>query len=118
MGFKDVRDKVATALKAGNYGIEPRRTTTADGGNANLLQNGEITAEEVVELLYKYCSGTQYETSRHHQLSCDVHIFKPVRRGQRWYIKTYFLSEITTLQDEQADVIIISVHPSATQSDG
>jgi hypothetical protein len=63
----------------------------------NLLRDNQITPEEVVELLVKYCSGGQHNTARHHQLSCDVHIFKPMRSGERWYIKTYFLSELRAL---------------------
>jgi hypothetical protein len=53
-----------------------------------------------------------YEADRHDQLRCDVHIFKPERQGERWYIKTYFLSDLGPLEDGDVDVMFISVHPS------
>lgn len=99
MGFKDVREMVIHALKSGSFAQEPR----PDIGNKNLLHAKEVTVEYVIGLLRR-CSGDDYESSRHHSdPSLICHIFTPERRGERWYVKVYFLGSIA---------VFISVHPS------
>jgi hypothetical protein len=63
----------------------------------------------VAELL-DCCRRDQYETSPHHQDGrVTVHVFRPTRDGDSWYIKLYFI------EDEDGDdltTMFISVHPS------
>ncbi|MBW3573084.1 MAG: hypothetical protein KY467_18465 [Gemmatimonadetes bacterium] len=93
MGFKDVRARVIDALESGRVQHERR----------NLLYTNEVTRAFVVRLLRR-CSGDQYEASKHYdnpQLVC--HVFTPEVRGERWYVKVYFLVN---------DAVFISVHRS------
>ncbi|HEX5869407.1 MAG TPA: hypothetical protein VFY65_03265 [Longimicrobium sp.] len=97
MGFKDVRARVIQALQSGQYGHENRENQR----KRNLLYAHDVTPEFVVDLLLR-CSGDQYESSRHHlhpALTC--HVFTPERRGERWYVKVYFLLD---------EAVFISVH--------
>ena len=76
----------------------------------DLLDAGEITAEEVVALL-RCCRGShdQYRETPHHRLrGVPVHVFKPVHYGIRWYVKVYFIDGTRELEP----AIFISVHVS------
>lgn len=108
LGFKVARSKTIAALRAGSEYVEYERRAVRE--SKNLLDRGEVSPEEVVELLHR-CRGSpdEYsETGHHREPSIPVHIFKPVVGGTRWYIKVYFLDG--TLELETA--IFISVHKS------
>ena len=102
MGFKNARERTIRALESGDFQFEERAVVEGK----NLLDTGDITDEQLVQLL-KRCRGTQYEERPHlwdHDTMC--HVFFPEDRNQkRWYIKVYFLS------DSGSEVaVFISVH--------
>src|SRR5262249_38588133 len=85
MGFRDARQRVIRSLLAGNWQIEIRDVVEGK----NLLERGEVTPAEVVELLQR-CRGNQYQCTPHHaDASVPVHVFLPVLRSEQWYIKAY-----------------------------
>lgn len=93
MGFKFVKSKVIQALSDGTYEHEVR----VDIDEKNKLQNGEVTAEFVMDLIRK-STGNDHSSSPHHQDSkVEVHIIEK----NRWYIKFYFIDPAT---------VFISVH--------
>lgn len=80
----------------------------------NLLATGAVSVEEVVDLLGR-CRGNQYESSPHHDdLETMVHIFKPVKQKQAWYVKLYFVET----DEESGLVMFVSVHRSAHSRGG
>lgn len=92
-GFKQVKRAVIEALKDGRYQHEARN----DINVKNLLATGEVTANEVIDLLRR-SNGMQYEVSPHHSSSAfNVHIITV----STWYVKFYFLDP---------DTWFISVH--------
>lgn len=95
MGLNNIRAEVVRRLKEGFIQHDTDRSGEIDV--KNLLLTGEISVEEVIELIQN-TKGTQYQSSPHHYVpSVDVHIFRP----KEWYIKFYFIDP---------DVIFISVH--------
>lgn len=97
MGFKEARRRLIEALQSGNIDFEKR----PDFREKNLLFTGEVDAAFVIRLLRR-CAGWEYSTSKHHFLKDTwCHIFTPQLRGQRWYVKAYFLT---------ATAVFISVH--------
>jgi hypothetical protein len=85
MGLNDVREKAIQCLKDGKAQHDNR------SGDKNLLKTDAVTSEEVITMLRR-TSGRQYEVSQHHFIeSVEVHIFKPIVRGVKWYIKLYFI---------------------------
>src|SRR4051794_21015352 len=97
MGFNAARSLLIDALGAGRFQHEARR----DLESKNLLAVGDVSAEFVIDLL-RACRGNQYlATPYHFDASIVCHQFKPVVRGQGWYVKAYFLS---------SDAVFISVH--------
>lgn len=99
MGFKDIKRKVIKCIQEGEYEHEARNNIDVK----NIFQIGQISEEEVIEVI-KCCSGHQYEESQHHlDKSITVHILKPVQQEKYWYIKFYFL---------EPNVMFISVHES------
>jgi hypothetical protein len=106
-GFKEARGKVIVALRNNNYAHEEERLH-----EKNYLLNGHIDVTSLIALLIS-CNGTQYTASPHHQVDgLTVHIFKPIQFNTRWYIKTYFLSDLGPLAEGDPDTMFISVHPS------
>jgi hypothetical protein len=100
MGFKDIKNQVIKCIKDGAYEHEPRKY---DINVKNLYDIGQISDQEVIDLI-QCCKGNQYETRLHHaDISIEVHILKPVKEGNVWYIKFYFL---------EPNVVFISVHES------
>ncbi len=93
IGFSEAKRRLITALQQGSF-----RHAARDGVETkNLLQMGQITSEELSEIV-KRCSGQHHQSSPHHQAEeVDVHVLK--RDG--WYVKFYFLD---------LDTIFISVH--------
>jgi hypothetical protein len=105
MGFRRVREEVVRAVAEGRIQHEARDEVN----EKNLLLTGEVSPDQVVQLL-RACRGTDYTCTPHHwDSSVDVHVFKPRVRLElegdmkRWYIKLYFL---------EPDVCFISVHES------
>lgn len=83
------------ALQNGDYQHEIRD----DCIEKNLLQTGQISANDVMNIILKSC-GTDHESSPHYQISTiDVNIIKK----DGWYIKFYFI-------DDGEDAWFISVH--------
>ncbi|MCC6650087.1 MAG: hypothetical protein IT348_02940 [Candidatus Eisenbacteria bacterium] len=96
-GFREARARLIRALETGRFNFEGDEVREGK----NLLQSGEVSIEFVIALLSS-CRGTEHTTSPHHFVpSSSCHIFKPVTKRVRWYIKCYFLD---------ADTILISVH--------
>lgn len=107
MGFREIRQRVIRSLRLGSYQIEFREV--AEG--KNLLDTGEVTPEDVIDLLAR-CRGDQHRISVHHvDPTLAVHIFLPDRSGERWYIKVFFASD-EPRPDEEDAAIFISVHKS------
>jgi hypothetical protein len=106
-GFREARSTVINALRRGSFRHELRSL------EKNILRAGDISPIDVVDLLL-LCRGDQYRATPHHQLPCDVSIFKPTHRGVLWYIKVYFLSDLIPLAEGEPDTMFISVHPSET----
>ncbi|EKB1982651.1 hypothetical protein ACU440_004504 [Vibrio alginolyticus] len=97
MSFKQNKIRVIQSLESGFFSHEERDNID----EKNKLAVGDITKEEVVEILKK-SRGNEYESSPHHHVkSIDVHIVVTKYKGQEWYIKWYFL---------EPDTIFISVH--------
>jgi len=95
LGLKDVRKKAIDCLKGGRVQHDTDRSGNID--EKNLLVTGQITVDEVIELI-NATKGTQFETSNHHSIiGLEVHVFSP----KGWYIKCYFI---------EPDVFFISVH--------
>lgn len=92
MGFKEVKAKAIADLLSGDYAHEGR----GDIDEKNLLQSGQIGAEDVVALL-KMSRGGDHSSSPHHQdANLEVHVIK----CRDWYVKFYF----------DPDTMFISVH--------
>lgn len=101
VGFREARDRLIEALRKGRYEHEARQART----EKNLFAVGDVSADEVVTLLYR-CRGDQHEDSPHHwDRATTVHEFKPVVKGHQWYIKAYFDPD-----DRSEGVVFISVH--------
>ena len=102
MTFKTARSALIEALREGCFQHEAREAQE----EKNLLAVGDLTAEEVIEIL-KACAGRHYRKEPHHILSSvEVHVFKGkkgIRAWKQWFIRAYFLEE---------DAWFISVHPA------
>ena len=93
MGFKDAKAKILSALANGTYQHEARGNID----EKNKLAVGEVTADEVREIIKK-CRGGDHTHSPHHMdSSLTVHVL----RKSGWYIKFYFIDP---------DALFISVH--------
>ena len=94
MGFKAIKLKVLVALQTGNYQHQARSGAIDE---KNLLQSGDVTAQEVIGFLGN-CASHHHRSSPHHQIpGIEVHII----RKDAWYVKFYFLDP---------DTFFISVH--------
>lgn len=97
LGFREAKRHAIVGLK-GDIRHEPRDAQA----QKNLLAVGEVSPEEVSQLIAT-CVGTQYGSSPHYvDPSVEVHEFFPGRGrpGARWYIKLYF----------RQNIVFISVH--------
>jgi len=100
MGFADAKRLLLSALEAGNYEHEARDVLA----EKNRLAVGEVTEDELIAVL-KRATGRDYTTSRHHwDPYVEVHTFRPIKEGVRWYIKAY------ELEAGGGRVVFISVH--------
>ena len=99
MGLTEARRRAIACIKAGSVQAENR----SDLKEKNLLKTGVVSAVDVIALL-KLARGSQYESFPHKDDSAVmVHLFRPQRRGEQWYIKLYFL---------ESNCCFISVHKS------
>jgi len=74
----------------------------SDMATKNLLAIGEVSPEQVVEML-ESCKETQYSFYPHlDDPTVTVHDFRPKWEGKRWMVKCYLLS---------SSAWFISVHP-------
>jgi hypothetical protein len=97
VGFKEARATFIEALREGRVESEPREAQS----EKNLLAIGEVSLDEVAHLIAQ-CRGHEYSTSPHHlDREITVHVFKPRRGDERWYIKGYIL---------EPNAVFISVH--------
>lgn len=88
MGFNAIKSKVIVALKTGNYQHQARSGTIDE---KNLLQSGEVTAQEVIGFLSN-CTSHHYRSSPHHRIpEIEVHVI----RKDAWYVKFYFIDPNT-----------------------
>jgi hypothetical protein len=112
MTFREARRRITEALQAGNFQHEYREVVEGK----NLLDTGEVTPAEVVDLLRR-CRGDQHERRSHHfDESILVHIFQPIRGDERWYIKVYI---IEGTEEAEADAaVFVSVHKSQIKGRG
>lgn len=99
MGFREVKRQAIDCLKNGYVQHE---TTRAKIDVKNLLAMGEISVAEVTELI-RQTKGFQYESGGavHGHRELEMHIMKPVKGGQCWYLKFYFI---------EPNIIFMSVH--------
>jgi hypothetical protein len=95
MEFKQVKACLVQAIKSGNWEAEGRAE-----GSKNLLK--DIGAELACSIV-NATRGTQAESSSHHFLAVTVWIFKPIYKGEKWYVKFYFAK----------GTFVVSFHPSA-----
>ena len=103
MGFTDARRKAIDSLRSGLFRCEDDQV--ADG--RNLLGALVVTPEEVVELL-QCCRGGQHQCAPHHwDRDTLVHVFKPIKDEEQWYIKVYFLTD-----EAGTETVFMSVHKS------
>ena len=92
-GFKEAKKKVIESLEQSSFQHETRK----DVNTKNLLATGDVTPNEVINIIKK-CSGNNHSILVHHQLNnVIVHLIK--KNG--WYIKFYFIDP---------DTVFISVH--------
>ena len=95
--YTDIKKQVIQCLLEGYVVHEARN----DIDIKNLLEVGDVSIEEVVQVL-KGSRGNEYESSPHHMdQSIDVHVIKTSYQSMRWYIKWYFV---------EPDAVFISVH--------
>lgn len=93
IGFTEAKRRLIKTLREGPFLHEARNQVATK----NLLQMGQITPDDLTEIV-KRCSGQHHERSPHHSVtSIDVHIL----RRDDWYVKFYFVDP---------DTIFISVH--------
>ena len=102
MGFSAAKAAVVAALHEGNFEHEAREALA----ERNLLAVGDVDASEVAELVLKTRSEDYRESPHHWDQAVLVHTFRPTVRGERWYIKVYFLE--ADRDDRKA--VFISVH--------
>ena len=102
MTFKEARARLIDALKEGRYQHEARDAQD----EKNLLAVGDVSAEEVIEIL-KACRGKLHKKEPHHcKADIEVHVFKSIKKiGEwtQWFVRAYFIEE---------DAWFISVHPA------
>jgi hypothetical protein len=101
VGLKDVKSRAMSCLD--NCQIQHETERSGDIDKKNLLVTAQVTLAEVKDLI-NCTKGTQNKVSSHHvEKLVEVHTFKPINKGTKWYIKFYFL---------EPDIIFISVHLS------
>lgn len=93
MGFRDAKRRVLKALSEGDF-LHAARDRIDE---RNFLHTGEMTVEDVMEIVKK-CNGSHHVEAPHHTVAgVSIHVLK--RDG--WYIKFCFIEE---------DTYFLSVH--------
>lgn len=88
MGFKEAKRRVLKALISGDF-VHAVRDRIDE---KNLLHAGDVTTEEIIEIV-KNSNGNDHNETPHHTVpSTTTHVLK--REG--WYIKFYFVDRETT----------------------
>ena len=93
---------VVAALHEGNFEHEAREALA----EKNLLAVGDVDANEVAALVLKTRSEDYRESPHYWDQSVVVHTFTPTVRGERWYIKVYFVET----DGDDGKAMFISVH--------
>lgn len=97
MGYKDVKALVLSCLQIGDI----LHASRGEIDIKNLLATGQVTPDEVAEVIQR-SRGGDYECSPHHSVSgVDVHIIRRSHKGVVWYIKWYYVEPAS---------VFISVH--------
>lgn len=99
MGLRDAKKQFIDALINGRFSAEPREALE----ETNLLAIGEVTPEFVINLISRTKGKDYYQDCHDLDQSVVVHVFKPQKDQEQWYVKGYFESE---------DAVFISVHKS------
>ena len=95
--YKEIKQQVIDCLNKGYVSHEQRN----DIDVKNLLAIGQVSLEEVAEIIGR-SRGNDYSSSLHHfDSSITVHIIKTRRAGHNWYVKWYFV---------EPNSVFISVH--------
>ncbi len=102
MGFSEAKAVVVAALHEGNFEHEAREALA----EKNLLAVGDVDANEVAALVLKTRSEDYRESPHYWDQSVVVHTFTPTVRGERWYIKVYFVET----DGDDGKAMFISVH--------
>ena len=102
MGFTAAKAAVVAALHEGNFEHEARDALA----EKNLLAVGDVDANEVAALVFRTRSEDYGESPHHWDQSVVVHTFRPTVRGERWYIKVYFVE----IDRDDRPAMFISVH--------
>jgi hypothetical protein len=100
MSFRQSQHQLVAALRAGTFEHEMRDVLS----EKNLLAVGEVTVEEVIEVVSRARGGDHTESPHHWDPETTVHVYRPVIDGVRWYIKAYFLNP------PGGSAVFISVH--------
>jgi hypothetical protein len=101
MGFSSAKRALLTALEAGNIQHEARDVLS----EKNLLAVGDVSVGEVIAMVRR-ARGPDYSVSPHHwDAETEVHVFRPMVGGTRWYVKVYFLEE------PEGTAVFVSIHP-------
>lgn len=84
MGFESAKQQVIQALQNRQFRHE-RRT----GERKNLLELGEVSIEQAIEILGRTKGQEATSSSSHYDSSIEVWIFRPTD----WYIKFYLVDQ-------------------------
>jgi hypothetical protein len=100
MGFSSAKRTLLSALEAGNIQHEARDVLS----EKNLLAVGDVSVGEVIAMVRR-ARGPDYSVSPHHwDAGTEVHVFRPMVGGTRWYVKVYFLEE------PEGTAVFVSIH--------
>ena len=95
--FSEIKKQVIQCLESGYVLHEARDNIDVK----NLLEVGDVSNEEVAQILKK-ARGNEHTSSPHHMdASVEVNVVKTRYAKQDWYIKWYFI---------EPDAVFISVH--------
>ena len=97
VGFKEAKRQVLDCLNNG-YVLHQQRSAI---DSKNLLAIGEMTHEEVAVIIARSIGGAYHCSPHHMDSSIDVHVLATSYRGQRWYIKWYYVEPYS---------VFISIH--------
>jgi hypothetical protein len=100
MGFTSAKRALLATLRTGDFQHEVREVLS----EKNLLAVGDVSVEEVIWIVRR-TRGADCSASPHHwDPDTDVHLFRPIVDGTRWYVKAHFLEE------PEGTAVFISIH--------